>query len=113
MWNQNENKDYTIYYGKPTIVYYSNNNNDDIIFKKGKLNYIKTNFQNTTSVSVTIINAYEFYESNNVIVGDLIKSIKVDISEEIFPVIHEEIQKHIGMDISNIIIEFVGKYIEI
>ena len=113
MWIQNPNKDYTIYYGKPTIVYYSNNNNEDIIFQKGRLNYINTNFQNSTSVSITIINPYEFYESNNVIVGDLINSIHVDVSEETIPVIEEEIQNHIGMDISNIIIEYVDKYIEI
>tara|TARA_Y100000816_G_C26038298_1_gene543721 strand:- start:769 stop:1101 length:333 start_codon:yes stop_codon:yes gene_type:complete len=110
MWKQRKNKDYTIYYGKPTIVYYSYNENEDIQCKKGRLNYINTNTRNITSVSLIVNNSYE---SNNVIVGDLIKSIKVDISEETFPLIHEETKNHIGMDISNIIIEFVDKYIEI
>jgi hypothetical protein len=113
MWIQNPNKDYTIYYGKPTLVYYSNNNNEDIIIKKGRLNYIKTNYQNSASVSLTVINPNEFYQSNNVIVGDLINAIHVDVSEETIPVIQEEIQNHIGMDISSIIIDYVGKYIEI
>lgn len=120
MWKLKPGIDYSVYYGRRTIVCY---NTSDIKHDKGENKFVEGILyrivENASCVSVILREAKEInstYSYLNVtksstIVGDIIEYIKIEDKDIEFAV-NDVCKDAIGVnDLSKIILEFTDKYV--
>lgn len=103
-------EDNDIYLGKNVRIYYKDDYNKNILYKEGKLTYIKecVNKKGMYSVSIKDNNGI----TNHVCTNDIIKDVYVEMFE-----INDNIKKlcseYLVEDIGHVLNEYVDRYIKI
>lgn len=116
MWQPKYSGDFKTLYGKKIIVTYGYDGEKNSIKTEGILTRMGKNSDNVLSSVILDIknnnNHNHNYISSNTICCNLISNIDIEC-DDVEEVIKEESEKSLCLDVSNIILEFSGKYISL